>query len=148
MKLETTTKTIRLCITFQFCGWMVNVKATVSWLIVPRGFSGHHVFHNDMEQSLDMRARGHPGLSLLIPDSSFSLDSTSFNYQTGVWVLLDKSESQGTWTFVHSRTNSRQLIHRGTELFVSCSTWYMKVLPVILLICCLSLFNNSSFFFF
>lgn len=51
-------------------------KARVSWLIVGPGFGGRRVFHNDMEQLPDMHARGggHPLLSLLIPDSSFSLE--------------------------------------------------------------------------
>lgn len=91
---------------FSSVGGQSTKKAYVSWLIVTRGFSGHHVFHNDIERSLDMRARGHPVLSLLIPDSSFSLDSTRFNYQTRLWVLLDKSESQGTWTHAHTDTHT------------------------------------------
>lgn len=68
---------------FSSVGGQSTEKGDVSWLIVTRGFSGHSVFHNDMERPLDMRVRGHPALSLLIPDSSFSLDSTRFNYQTG-----------------------------------------------------------------
>lgn len=32
---------------------------------------------------LTCKPRGHPALSLLIPDSSFSLDSTTFSSQTG-----------------------------------------------------------------
>lgn len=79
-------------------------RTRASWLTVSSGFGGRHVFHNDMERSLDMRARGHPALSLLIPDSSFSLDSTRFNYQTRLWVLLDSGESQGRWTCAHTRT--------------------------------------------
>lgn len=65
---------------FSSVGGHSTTKAYISWLTVPRGFSGHHVFHNDMERSLDKRVRGHPALSLLIPDSSFSLDSTSISY--------------------------------------------------------------------
>lgn len=72
-------------------------KAHVSWLIVGGGFGGHCVFHNDMEQLPDMHARGHPALSLLIPDSSFSLDSR-LNNETRLWVFLDEGKSQGTLT--------------------------------------------------
>ena len=100
---------------FSSVGGQSTEQAFVSWLTVNRGFSGHHVFHNDMERSLDMHARGHPALSLLIPDSSFSLDSTSLNYQTtGLWVLLDKGESQGTWTHSHARTHTRTHAHTHT----------------------------------
>lgn len=62
-------------------GGQCTEKAHVSWLIVGRGFGGHSVFHNDMEQLPDMHARGHPLLSLLIPDSSFSPEPRH-NHQT------------------------------------------------------------------
>ena len=103
---------------FSSVGGQSTEQAFVSWLIVNRGFSGHHVFHNDMERSLDMHARGHPALSLLIPDSSFSLDSTRLNYQTtGLWVLLDKGESQGTWTHTRTHADTHTHTHTHTHTF-------------------------------
>lgn len=65
-------------------GGQCTERAYVSWLIVGGGFGGHCVFHNDMEQLLDMHARGHPALSLLIPDSSFSPDPRR-NLRRGGW---------------------------------------------------------------
>lgn len=129
-----------------FCsvGGQSTEEAYVSWLIVTRGFSGHHVFHNDMERSLDMRTRGHPALSLLIPDSSFSLDSTRFNYQTRLWVLLDKGESQGTWTRTHKLTHTQN--HSQWKdtffyfFFLNDTLEYNSA--VVGLICCLNQFNN------
>jgi len=88
-------------------------RTHASWLTVSSGFGGRHVFHNDMERSLDMRARGHPALSLLIPDSSFSLDSTRFNYQARLWVLLDRGDSQGRWTCAHTHSDTHT--HTRTE---------------------------------
>lgn len=83
-------------------------KARVSWLIVSRGFGGRRVFHNDMELLCDMHERGHPALSLLIPDSSFSLDSTRFvAADEAMLVLLDGSESQGTWSRTHTRAHTQ-----------------------------------------
>lgn len=105
---------------FSSVGGQSTERAHASWLIVTRGFSGHHVFHNDMERSLDMHTRGHPALSLLIPDSSFSLDSTRVNYQTRLWVLLDKGESQGTWTRTHTHAHTNRHTHTiHTELLFS-----------------------------
>lgn len=95
---------------FSSAGGHSAKTAYVSWLLVPRGFGGRHVFHNDMERSLDMRARGHPALSLLIPDSSFSLDSTGSNHQTGPWVLLDERESQGARTRRHTKPFTVELL--------------------------------------
>lgn len=92
-------------------------KARVSWLIVSRGFGGRRVFHNDTERLRDMHKRGHPALSLLIPDSSFSLDPTVFSAaDEAVRLLLDQSESQGARTHAHIHMRPRV----RSRAFMSC----------------------------
>lgn len=87
-------------------------KARVSWLIVSRGFGGRRVFHNDTERPCDTHETGHPALSLLIPDSSFSLDSTRLvAADEAVLLLLDQSESQASWSRTHTRTHAHTESH-------------------------------------
>lgn len=86
-------------------GGQCTERAYVSWLIVGGGFGGHCVFHNDMEQLLDMHARGHPALSLLIPDSSFSPDPRR-NLRRGGWGY-DQRRVDGP---PHTHTHAHVLI--------------------------------------
>lgn len=93
--------TRKKCNDISFCGW--TEKACVSWLSVSKGFSGRHVFHNNMERSHSCEGTSSP----LTSYSWFLIFCGLHKFQRSKWAVGTNREGWNTRpidTHLHAHT--------------------------------------------